>query len=82
MLSVGMCARYQAAPKESHLMAVKRIFRYLWYYLCDVVYLETYTHERWYHLIWYLIWTLCVGMECQEISFIEDYVDALCLSLY
>jgi hypothetical protein len=29
MLSVGMCARYQAAPKESHLMAVKRIFRYL-----------------------------------------------------
>jgi hypothetical protein len=26
MLSVGMCARYQAAPKESHLMAVKRIF--------------------------------------------------------
>jgi hypothetical protein len=29
MLSVGMCARYQAAPKESHLMAMKRIFRYL-----------------------------------------------------
>jgi hypothetical protein len=29
MLSVGMCARYQAAPKESHLIAVKRIFRYL-----------------------------------------------------
>jgi hypothetical protein len=26
MLSVGMCAHYQAAPKESHLMAVKRIF--------------------------------------------------------
>jgi hypothetical protein len=26
MLTVGMCARYQAAPKESHLMAVKRIF--------------------------------------------------------
>jgi hypothetical protein len=33
-------------------------------YLRDVVYLETYTHERWYLLIWYLIWTLCVGMEC------------------
>jgi hypothetical protein len=31
MLSVGMCARYQAAPKESHLMAVKRIFRYLFH---------------------------------------------------
>jgi hypothetical protein len=29
MLSVGVCTRYQAAPKESHLMAVKRIFRYL-----------------------------------------------------
>jgi len=29
VLSVGVCARYQAAPKESHLMAVKRIFRYL-----------------------------------------------------
>jgi hypothetical protein len=29
MLSVGICARYQAAPKESHLMAMKRIFRYL-----------------------------------------------------
>jgi hypothetical protein len=29
VLSVGVCARYQAAPKESHLIAVKRIFRYL-----------------------------------------------------
>jgi len=29
MFSVGMCARFQAAPKESHLVAVKRIFRYL-----------------------------------------------------
>jgi FkbM family methyltransferase len=26
LLSVGLCARYQAAPKESHLVAVKRIF--------------------------------------------------------
>jgi hypothetical protein len=26
MLSVGMCARYQAAPKGSYLMAVKRVF--------------------------------------------------------
>ena len=26
MLSVGACARYQAAPKESHLMVIKRIF--------------------------------------------------------
>jgi hypothetical protein len=29
MLSVGMCARFQATPKESHSVAVKRIFRYL-----------------------------------------------------
>jgi hypothetical protein len=26
VLSVGVCARYQAAPKESHMVAVKRIF--------------------------------------------------------
>ena len=31
MLSVCMCARYQAAPKESHHLAVKRILRYLAY---------------------------------------------------
>ena len=29
MLSVGMCARFQSAPKESHVVAVKQIFRYL-----------------------------------------------------
>ena len=27
--SVGVCARYQAAPKESHLTAVKRIIGYV-----------------------------------------------------
>ena len=27
--SVGVCARYQATPKESHLTAVKRIIRYI-----------------------------------------------------
>jgi hypothetical protein len=26
---VGMVGRYQAAPKQSHLLVVKRIFRYL-----------------------------------------------------
>jgi hypothetical protein len=31
MLSVCMCARFQANPKECHLMAVKRILRYLFY---------------------------------------------------
>ena len=29
MFSTCLCARYQANPKESHLIAVKRIFRYL-----------------------------------------------------
>jgi hypothetical protein len=29
MLSVYMCARFQAAPKECHLRAAKRIMRYL-----------------------------------------------------
>ncbi|KAK2442550.1 hypothetical protein QL285_013736 [Trifolium repens] len=29
VFSVGLCARFQSAPKESHLTAVKRIFRYL-----------------------------------------------------
>ena len=27
--SVGVCARYQAAPKESHLTAVKQIIKYI-----------------------------------------------------
>jgi transposase InsO family protein len=31
MLSVCMCARFQANPKECHLMTVKRILRYLIY---------------------------------------------------
>src|SRR5438034_2119181 len=43
MLSVCMCARFQATPKECHLVAVKRIFRYLihtlhlglWYPKCS-----------------------------------------------
>ncbi|PKA49894.1 Retrovirus-related Pol polyprotein from transposon TNT 1-94 [Apostasia shenzhenica] len=29
VFSVCMCARFQSSPKESHLTAVKRIFRYL-----------------------------------------------------
>ena len=29
MLSVCLCARYQANPKESHLVVVKRIIKYL-----------------------------------------------------
>ena len=29
MQAVGKVARFQATPKESHVLAVKRIFRYL-----------------------------------------------------
>jgi hypothetical protein len=29
MFCVCLCARFQSCPKESHLVAVKRIFRYL-----------------------------------------------------
>ncbi|XP_019175563.1 PREDICTED: uncharacterized protein LOC109170880 [Ipomoea nil] len=29
MFSVGMCARYQSYPKESHLIAAKRILKYI-----------------------------------------------------
>ena len=29
VFSVGLCARFQSNPKETHLKAVKRIFRYL-----------------------------------------------------
>ena len=29
MFTVCLCARYQSCPKESHLLTVKRIFRYL-----------------------------------------------------
>ncbi|GAU39253.1 hypothetical protein TSUD_397000 [Trifolium subterraneum] len=29
VFAVGLCARFQTSPKESHLIAVKRIFRYL-----------------------------------------------------
>ena len=29
MFSVCLCARFQSCPKESHLIAVKRIIRYI-----------------------------------------------------
>jgi hypothetical protein len=29
MLSVGLCSRFQSAPKECHFVVVKRILRYL-----------------------------------------------------
>ena len=51
MFSVCMCARFQSNPKESHLVAVKRILRYLkgtsnlglWYPRSDSCYLYGYT---------------------------------------
>ena len=29
MFSVGLCAKFSSNPKQSHLKAIKRIFRYL-----------------------------------------------------
>ncbi|KAI3742203.1 hypothetical protein L1987_59883 [Smallanthus sonchifolius] len=51
MIAVCLCARFQAAPKTSHLQAVKRIFRYLkgaprlglWYSKNDKFNLYAYT---------------------------------------
>ncbi|GKC62104.1 retrovirus-related pol polyprotein from transposon TNT 1-94, partial [Tanacetum coccineum] len=50
-LSTCLCARYQANPKESHLIVVKRIFRYLkgthslglWYLKCSGLDLKGYS---------------------------------------
>jgi hypothetical protein len=39
MHAVGMVGRYQSAPRQSHLQAIKRIFRYL---------KETMTYGLWY----------------------------------
>ncbi|GJZ66567.1 retrovirus-related pol polyprotein from transposon TNT 1-94 [Tanacetum coccineum] len=51
--STCLCARYQANPKESHLIAVKRIFRYLkgtpslglWYLKCSGFDLKGYSES-------------------------------------
>ena len=53
--NVGVCARYQAAPKESYLTAVKRIIRYingtpdygLWYLKNSNACLASYLDANW-----------------------------------
>ena len=53
--SVGVCARYQACPKESHLIALKRIIRYilgtlklgLWYPFDTHSNVACYTDANW-----------------------------------
>jgi hypothetical protein len=55
MHDVGMVGRYQAAPKQSHLQAIKRIFRYLketmtygmWYPRNQNLQLTSYSDEDW-----------------------------------
>jgi hypothetical protein len=55
MKVVGQVARFQAAPKESHVLAVKRIFRYLkgtkefglWYPKGKYLSLIAYTYAYW-----------------------------------
>ena len=55
VFSIGVCARYQAAPKESHLTAVKQIIRYingtpdygLWYSKDSNACLASYSEANW-----------------------------------
>ena len=55
MLEVGLMARYQATPKQNHLLAIKRIFRYLqgtthyglWYPKSKSFTLTAYTDADW-----------------------------------
>jgi hypothetical protein len=55
MHSIGQVARFQAAPKETHVMAVKRISKYLkaikdyglWYPKGNDLYLVSYTDANW-----------------------------------
>ena len=55
MQVVGQVARFQAAPKETHITAVKRIFRYLkgtmdfglWYPKGNKLTLIAYSEEDW-----------------------------------
>jgi len=47
VFAVGLCAHFQTAPKESHLTAVKRIFRYL---------VGTTDLGLWYSILWCWSW--------------------------
>lgn len=62
-LSVGICARYQSNPKETHLIVVKRIIRYvassvnpgLWYPYDTSVQLAGYSDADWAGNIGFLV---------------------------
>jgi hypothetical protein len=55
MQAVGLVARFQSAPKETHVQAIKRIFKYLkgtldfglWYSRSKDFTLTTYTDVDW-----------------------------------
>ena len=55
MYVVGLVARFQANPKEAHILAIKRIFRYLkgtiefglWYTKRNELTLLSYTDADW-----------------------------------
>ena len=55
MKAVGQVARFQAAPKESHIIVVKRIFRYLkgtkeyglWYPKGNNIIIQAFTNANW-----------------------------------
>lgn len=55
MQAVGLVARFQANPKESHVLEIKRIFKYLkgttefglWYPKGNELTLVAYTNANW-----------------------------------
>ena len=55
MQAVGQVARFQAAPKESHIIAIKRILRYLngtteyvlWYPKGNNLIIHSFTDADW-----------------------------------
>jgi hypothetical protein len=59
MHDVGMVGRYQSAPKQIHLLAIKRIFRYLketmnyglWYPKSHNFQLSVYSDDDWVNCI-------------------------------
>jgi hypothetical protein len=80
MLSVCMCARFQADPKEVHLRAVKRILRYLVY---TPKFGLWYPRGSTFDLIGYsdADWTGCKIVERAHQGLASSWEDLWCLGL-
>ncbi|GKA18188.1 putative ribonuclease H-like domain-containing protein [Tanacetum coccineum] len=72
MFAVCACARFQVTPKTSHLLAVKRIFRYLkgkptlglWYSRDSPFELVAYTDSDWSVNKWTMLEHIKIGCRC------------------